>query len=287
MNALTGLSTILPWCLAGAALLCVANLAWRLRGTIRAYRACMEICAEAHVGEANVTRILRLFAHELQAMALTLRGHADQLVAEIHPNAAVMGGAAAQLGGLADELEHHLMPADARRSLNCETIIITELMADAVITITTAISPGRRNWRVPQGDAAELLIWADQRALRQVLARVLGEAVRSSGHNDWIEINWAASPDGIVILVEDEGTGPARLDHAGGEPRGHVATDSRGIGLRLSLARTLIQSHGGTLEVEALARIGTRVTLTLPAGRARGLSRPIDTSTRARSLAEL
>ena len=45
---------------------------------------------------------------------------------------------------------------------------------------------------------------------------------------------------------------------------GAVPIDSRGIGLRLALARMLVQAHGGTLEIEALAKIGTRVTITLP-----------------------
>jgi signal transduction histidine kinase len=286
MNPISDFLSVLPWLLTLVALACALGLSWRLSSTIRAYRACLEICAQARVGETNVTRILRLFAHELQGLALTLRGHADHLVADRHANAPIVGGVAAQLGGLADELEHHLMPAGERRSLSCETISLAGLVSDAVDTVAIAISPGRRNWRVPSDSATDLLVWADLRALRQVLARVLGESVRSSGQNDWIEINWLSGPDGIVLLIEDEGAGPARPGvPAPMEARG--VADSRGIGLRLSLARTLIQAHGGTLDVEAIARIGTRVTLTLPPERLRGPAQVQDTRARPRSLAEL
>jgi signal transduction histidine kinase len=286
MNPIQDFLLVLPWLLTASALACAAAVSWRLGTTIRAYRDCLEICAQARVGEANVTRILRLFAHELQGLALTLRGHADQLCDETHANAPIVGGIAAQLGGLADELEHHLMPAGERRSLSCEPIVLATLVCESVDTIAAAISPGRRNWRIPADRATAPVVWADARALRQVLARVLGEAVRSSGHNDWIEINWVCGPDGIVLLVEDEGAGPSRPGLAMLQDRLGLA-DSRGIGLRLSLARTLIQAHGGTLEVEAIAKIGTRVTLTLPAERQHGPVQPVDTRTRPRILTEL
>ncbi len=237
----------------------VAVALWRrLRRLAAAHRRSLEICERARAGEASVTRILRLFAQELQGLALSLRGHGDQLVAETHPNAPIVAGIAAQLGGLADELEHHLTPAESRRALSCEVIAMRTLIAESVAAISAAISPGCRSWRMPAGD--ELSVWADRRALRQVLVRVLSEAVRSSGHNDWIDVGCTAAPDGIVLLIEDEGTGTAET--CGG-------TDRRGIGLRLSLARTLMQAHGGTLEVESLLRVGTRVTLTLPPDRLR------------------
>ena len=94
--------------------------------------------------------------------------------------------------------------------------------------------------------------------MRLVLARVLGEAVRSSAQDDWIEIGWSAGAAGLVLHIADEGHGAIwpGLDPG---PR-----DSRGIGLRLSLARALVESHGGTLAVEAQARVGTRVVICLP-----------------------
>lgn len=286
MNPINELLPVLPWLATLIALCCAAGVSARLHTTIRAYRECLDICDHARVGEANVTRILRLFAHELQSMTLTLRGHADQLVTEHHANAPILGGVAAQLGGLADELEHHLMPVNERRSFTCEAVSLAAMLSDAVDTIAAAISPGRRIWRLPDKAASDLRVWVDQRALRQVLARVLGEAVRSSGQNDWIEINWVCGPEGIIVLIEDEGAGPARPEQPN-VTGGRGMQDSRGIGLRLSLARSLIQAHGGTLDVEAIARIGTRVTLTLPAERLRGPIQPIDTRARMRSLADL
>ncbi len=252
-----------PWILfsttLGVALTSAAWLAVRCAMFGRRCRAAEAQCDAARRGEAFVARTLQLFAHELQAMALTLRGHADQLSAERHDNAPRMAAAAAQLGGLADELCHHLLPTGQPSVLECEAIELAPLVQEAIATMQVSICPGRRNWRVRQDAPPGLILWADRRALRLVLVRVLGEAVRSSAHDDWIEIGWSVERSGLVVQVEDEGSGTALPTMA------ETTLDSRGIGLRLALARSLTQAHGGALEVEALARIGTRVTIALPA----------------------
>ena len=67
-------------------------------------------------------------------------------------------------------------------------------------------------------------------------------------------------------LFEDEGTGLANPEPGVPAPR-----DSRGIGLRLALARALMLAHGGHLEVEAAAQVGTRVRLCFPAAQVRNV----------------
>ncbi|MBN8892384.1 MAG: hypothetical protein J0H91_19040 [Rhodospirillales bacterium] len=88
----------------------------------------------ARVAEATATRLLRLTAHELRGIGMTLHGHADHLaataegpVAAVH--AASLAAATAQLLGLADELQDHTMPPAAPRILREEAI---ELGADDV-----------------------------------------------------------------------------------------------------------------------------------------------------------
>ncbi len=239
-------------------------------GLWRRLSAAQRMCEAARDGEASVTRSLRLFAQELQGLVLSLRGQADRLVCEAHPAGHAVAAAATQLGALADELGHHLTPASLQRALDCETVSLDALVAEAVASLSAILSPGQRTWRV---SGPPVLLWADRRGLRQVLARLLGEAIRSSGQNDWIEITWQIEADHLILTVEDEGAGTATPGSIGANDE-RPGPDSRGIGLRLALARMLIEAHDGTMEVEALPRIGTRVTVWLPASRLRHTTEP-------------
>jgi signal transduction histidine kinase len=130
---------------------------------------------------------------------------------------------------------------------------------DAVAAVEAGLDPGRRHWRLPpELDGIEVI--ADRRALAQILARVLGCAARFSQHDDWIDIAFELTADRFALIVADEGSGLAATDAAGAPGQ----ADTRGLGLGLALARVLMQAHGGTLLVEAVPSVGTRVTLDFP-----------------------
>ncbi len=235
-------------------LLC-AGMLWRLRARFAEIDA---RCAAAQEGEAHVTRALRLFAHELQSLALCLRGHVDRLTQERHQTAPSLAVVTSQLAQLADELALHLTPVSVTHQLRIAEFALAPLVAEAVGAMQAAIAPGQRHFRIAEGSRGDLILRVDHRAMRLILARVLAEAIRSSTQEDWIEISWEVSPTGLSLHVADEGAGTALPALA------EVAQDSRGIGLRLALARSLVQAHGGTLEVEARVGVGTRVMIHLP-----------------------
>jgi signal transduction histidine kinase len=73
----------------------------------------------------------------------------------------------------------------------------------------------------------------------------------------------------IEILIEDNGPGIPADDLAHiFEPfyRGRRATDDQiqGTGLGLSLAKKIVEAHGGTIQVTSRVDVGTTFTLRLP-----------------------
>jgi signal transduction histidine kinase len=221
----------------------------------------------AQGAEQTATRLLRLAANELRGIGMTLHGHADQLAAQQdrgHAGAHATGlaAASAQILGLADELQDHTLPDVGTQSLREELIDPAEAMRAAVEATSLALEPGRRQWRVAASRGAYL--WADRRALRHVLGRVLGDAARNTRQDDAIDLCAQPHPEGLCLLIEDEGMGLAQPEPGTANPR-----DSRGIGLRLALARALMMAHGGRLEVEAATQVGTRIRLIFPASRVR------------------
>jgi len=244
-------------CLLSAVL---TTICWWLR---RRHRALEQRCAAALHEGAAVSRALQLFAHEMHGVALGLRGHVDRLAHDSHSAAPSLAVVTAQLDHLADELAQHVMPQGRSYQLACESVALAPLVTEAMTALQAAIAPGRRHLRIVEAHPPDLVVLADRRALRLMLARVLGEAVRSSAQDDGIDISWQASARGVVLHIADEGAGTVLPGLAG------LAQDSRGIGLRLSLARALAHAHGGALEVEAHAGVGTRVAIRLPAERLR------------------
>jgi signal transduction histidine kinase len=235
----------------------------RLRAGHRATAAAVKLRDAAQEAEQAATRQLRLAEHDLRAIGMALHGQAEHLGVGGYAEAAGVAAAASDLFDMADDLHDQTMQSGANHVLLDEQVDLTAVVNDAIANVTAAIGPGRRHWRVAK-DLSAATVVADRRAMRHVLTRVLASAVRTTRHNDWIEISLRPHANGLAVVIEDEGAGIATP-----EPGSRTARDSRGIGMRLTLARALMEAHGGRVEVEAKAGVGTRVSLVFPTSRVR------------------
>ena len=118
-------------------------------------------------------------------------------------------------------------------------------------------------------DCPEILV--DTRSIRQVVLNIVGNAAKFTPNSGSINIRVDATPPGLRIIVSDTGPGiPPEILHDLGQPfRSGEAAYSRkygGSGLGLYISRKLVQSHGGTLEVESEVGQGTRIIISLPEG---------------------
>jgi signal transduction histidine kinase len=238
-----------------------AALAWR-RYT-RALRAVRRMLRAAQDSQAVLTRRLRLTAHDVRGLGMTLHGHADHLAAEAHSDTPGIATCAADLLDMADSLHDLAMDPAAPRVLRVESLILGETVDEAIAAVGNTILPGRRNWRV-QPDLRPIALSGDRRAVRHALIRVLTDAVRNTRHDDWIDVGGEHLAGGFALVVADEGNGSLTPEQRT-KPQ-----DSRGIGLRLALARALMEAHGGSMEVESFAGVGSRVSLVFPAARLEG-----------------
>jgi signal transduction histidine kinase len=109
---------------------------------------------------------------------------------------------------------------------------------------------------------------ADQRRLRQILFDLLSNAVGFSPPGETVTLAAERRADTVVFTVADHGPGipPEAMDKV----FDWFETDSmgshhRGSGLGLSLVRSFVELHGGTVTIDSTLGKGTTVTCTLPA----------------------
>ncbi|HUB95072.1 MAG TPA: ATP-binding protein, partial [Stellaceae bacterium] len=112
----------------------------------------------------------------------------------------------------------------------------------------------------------------DEMRLKQILLNLLSNAVKFTPAGGRVTIRAALTDEGLGITVEDTGIGIAADDLAKAlRPFGQI--DSRlnrkyqGTGLGLPLAKSMIEMHGGRLQLDSTPGMGTQATVWLPVER--------------------
>ena len=108
---------------------------------------------------------------------------------------------------------------------------------------------------------------ADERRLRQILFNLLSNAVGFSPPDGVVTLTAERRPDAVTFTVTDRGPGisPEQKDKV----FEWFETDSkgsehRGTGLGLSLVRSFVELHGGTVTIDSTPGQGTTVTCVFP-----------------------
>ena len=108
---------------------------------------------------------------------------------------------------------------------------------------------------------------ADQRRLRQILFNLLSNAVGFSPAGETVTLIAERHPDAVNFRVADRGPGipPAAMDRVfAWFETDSMGSQHRGPGLGLSLVRSFVELHGGTVTIDSVSGQGTTVTCAFP-----------------------
>ncbi|MEX0591143.1 MAG: PAS-domain containing protein [Xanthobacteraceae bacterium] len=114
---------------------------------------------------------------------------------------------------------------------------------------------------------------ADEKRVRQVLFNLLSNAIGFSPYGETVSISAERARDRIVFRISDRGPGiPAELmDRVFGRFESHtLGSQHRGAGLGLSLVRSLVALHGGSIAIDSEPGKGTVAICTFPIHAAAG-----------------
>lgn len=113
-------------------------------------------------------------------------------------------------------------------------------------------------------------IWADRRAMKQILLNLLSNAIKFTPAGGAVIVSIGQSSGCVTMQIKDTGIGIAEKDLRRVTLPFEQATDDpmlaqAGSGLGLALVQSLVNLHNGTLKIESTQNKGTCVTVTIPA----------------------
>ncbi|WP_421724170.1 sensor histidine kinase [Bauldia sp.] len=235
------------------------------------------LAKEAH---RTKSRFLATMSHELRTPLNAIIGFSEIMSAkELHPvdetkhreYAASIHSSGQHLLNLIDDILDLSRIEAGHEDLNEEPIHLADV-ADACRrmiepkSLEKSITVSERY----QSDLPRL--WADDRAIRQIVLNLLTNAVKYTPTGGSITIEVGTVAGGQFVCVRDTGPGiaeneiPIALSAFG---RGIAATRGaeQGVGLGLPIVQALVQLHEGTFTLRSPPGEGTYATVTFPASR--------------------
>src|SRR5258705_8270431 len=141
-------------------------------------------------------------------------------------------------------------------------------MLQAVMTLTRERARNRDlalTLRCPRDIGA---IEADERRLKQALVNLISNAIKFTPAGGSIRLEARRNGNELILAVTDTGVGIPAVGQErvlGEFQRGDPQSRESGAGLGLSLVKSLIELHGGSVLIESRPSAGTTISCHLPA----------------------
>ncbi|MCR4268387.1 ATP-binding protein [Nitratireductor sp. ZSWI3] len=115
-----------------------------------------------------------------------------------------------------------------------------------------------------------MTMFADRRAIKQIVINLLSNAVKFTGEGGHITLRARRVGPAVTLIIEDSGCGiPREALQKLGRPfeqvQNQFSKNHTGSGLGLAISRSLAELHGGVLKIRSTEGVGTIVAVRIPA----------------------
>jgi len=154
-----------------------------------------------------------------------------------------------------------------RMTLTPEWLTLGDVFQDCLSVVSPVAMEG--DVELIQAGNTSIPVYGDKRALKQVLINLLSNAVKFTPPRGKVSLRAYRYRGSIRIAIADTGVGIAKHDLGRlGKPFEQVSNQltkgHKGTGLGLAISRSLVEMHGGKLDIKSRVGEGTTVTCILP-----------------------
>lgn len=236
----------------------------------------------ARLSEANRRKdeFLATLAHELRNplspihSGLEVMKLSPDLPASLHGIRATMERQTQQMVRLIDDLLDVSRIMLGKLTLRKCRVDLADVLQSAIESTQPAIVAGRHELTVAAPEQP-IYLEADPNRLAQVVSNLLNNAVKYSKAGGRILLTAGTGDGQVIITVEDAGIGiptdmQTRIFEMFSQIGHPLEAGYTGLGIGLSLTKSLVRMHGGTIEVHSAGTgQGSRFTVRMPLGTSR------------------
>lgn len=220
-------------------------------------------------------QILMNTSHEFRTPLAGIIGLADCLKEEVmgpqteeaKENLELIISSGNRLTSLVEDIINFAQLKSGNIKLNSKPVELNKIVNDVVATCTPLITGERLriNNHLSQD---ELIVYADEKRLSQILFNLIGNAIKYSNEGE-ITISAERNGQKIKVNVIDNGIGipEDKIDSIFEDFEQIDGTTTRsheGSGLGLAIVKRLVELHGGIIEVHSKLNQGSTFSFTLP-----------------------
>jgi two-component system sensor histidine kinase BaeS len=173
------------------------------------------------------------------------------------------------LSRLVDDLRTLSTAEAGALALSKEPTDLAALAGDVVSSLSARAAEAGVDLHVDTTSAENFEpIAIDPLRIREVLMNIVANGLRYTPRGGRVVVTLVARANDVEVRVADTGPGILEAELSRVFDRFYKGAGSSGSGLGLTIARRLVEAHGGTIRAESRFGAGTTIVFTLPRGEA-------------------